>query len=58
MRIRLELATDRSGEDRGVVESVFQTEEEVRAELETLFSDPREVEKWLRHMPLRQTTSA
>ena len=55
--IRLELATDRSGEDRGVVESVLQTEEEARAELETLFSDPREVEKWLRHMPLRQTES-
>jgi catechol 2,3-dioxygenase-like lactoylglutathione lyase family enzyme len=50
----LELATDRSGEDRGVVESVLQTEEEARAELETLFSDPREVEKWLRHMPLKQ----
>jgi len=56
--IRLELATDRSGEDRGVVESVLQTEEEARAELETLFSDPREVEKWLRHMPLVQATPA
>lgn len=52
--IRLELATDRSGERRTVVESVAQTEEEARAELETLFSDPREVEKWLRQMPLRR----
>src|SRR5260221_2989142 len=52
--IRLELATDRSGEDPGAVQSVLQTEEEVRAELETLFSDPYEVEKWLRHMPLTQ----
>jgi hypothetical protein len=47
---RLELATDRSGAKRGVVESVAQTEEEARAELRTLFSDPREVEKWLAHM--------
>jgi catechol 2,3-dioxygenase-like lactoylglutathione lyase family enzyme len=51
---RLELATDRSGEDRGVIESVLQTEEEARAELETLFSDPKEVEKWLAHMPLKR----
>ncbi len=56
--IRLELATDRSGEVRSVVESVLQSEEEVRAELETLFSDPREVEKWLRHMPLKQALPA
>jgi catechol 2,3-dioxygenase-like lactoylglutathione lyase family enzyme len=56
--IRLELATDRSGEDRGVVESVLQTGEEARAELETLFSDPREVEKWLRHMPLKAPVTA
>lgn len=56
--IRLELATDRSGEDRSVVESVLQSEEEVRAELETLFSDPKEVEKWLRHMPLKDAVTA
>jgi catechol 2,3-dioxygenase-like lactoylglutathione lyase family enzyme len=56
--IRLELATDRSGEDRGVVESVLQSEAEARAELATLFSDPAEVEKWLRHMPLRETAPA
>ena len=50
--IRLELATDRSGVKRSVVESVLQTEQEARAELETLYSDPKEVEKWLAHMPL------
>jgi len=52
--IRLELATDRSGSQRSVIESVRQTEAEARAELETLFSDPGEVEKWLRHMPLKK----
>jgi catechol 2,3-dioxygenase-like lactoylglutathione lyase family enzyme len=52
---RLELATDRSGTYRGrVVESVLQTEEEARAELETLFSDPAEIEHWLARMPLRK----
>jgi catechol 2,3-dioxygenase-like lactoylglutathione lyase family enzyme len=51
---RLELATDRSGEKRGVVESVLQTEEEACAELETLFSDPAEVERWLARMPLKK----
>ena len=54
--IRLEFATDRSGIEQGVVESVLQTEAEARAELETLFSDPREVEKWLHHMPLKKET--
>jgi hypothetical protein len=29
---------------------VRQTEEEARAELATLFSDPGEVEKWVRHI--------
>ena len=52
--IRLEFATDRSGGEHGVVESVLQTEEEARAELQTLFSDPKEVQKWLRHMPLKK----
>jgi catechol 2,3-dioxygenase-like lactoylglutathione lyase family enzyme len=52
--IRLEFATDRSGGNRSVVESVMQTEEEARSELETLFSDPKEVDKWLRQMPLRR----
>ena len=51
---RLELATDRSGRKWSVVESVLQSEEEARAELQTLFSDPAEVEKWLQHMPLRK----
>ena len=51
---RLEFATDRSGTSRSVVESVLQTEEEARAELETLFSDPQEVEKWLSRMPLKK----
>jgi catechol 2,3-dioxygenase-like lactoylglutathione lyase family enzyme len=55
--IRLELATDRSGENRGVVESLLQTEEEARAELQTLFSDPAEVEKWLAHMPLKKESA-
>ena len=52
--IRLELATDRSGVAQGVIDSVLQTEEEARAELATLFSDPQEVEKWLQQMPLRK----
>jgi len=52
--IRLELATDRSGTSRSVVESVLQTEEEARAELATLFADPAEVERWLAQMPLRK----
>src|SRR5207244_8286621 len=52
--IRLEFATDRRGVKQGVVESVLQTEDEARAELETLFSDPAEVQKWLERMPLRK----
>jgi len=56
--IRLEFATDRSGAGRGVIESVRQTEAEARTELETLFSDPKEVEKWLRHMPLKEEAHA
>jgi catechol 2,3-dioxygenase-like lactoylglutathione lyase family enzyme len=56
--IRLEFATDRSGAGRSVIESVRQTEAEARAELETLFSDPKEVEKWLRHMPLKEEAHA
>jgi len=39
------------------VESVLQTETEARAELETLFSDPAEVRKWLAQMPLRKETA-
>jgi len=52
--IRLELATSLAPSGAGVVESVLQDEAEVRAELETLFDDPGEVERWLRHMPLRE----
>ena len=55
--IRLEIATDRSGEDRSVVESVLQTEEEARAELATLFAEPAEVERWLAHMPLKKESA-
>jgi len=55
---RLEFATDRSGVQQGVVESVLQTEDEARAELETLFDDPATVEKWLRQMPLKQEEAA
>lgn len=52
--IRLEFATSRAPSSEGVVESSLQTEEEARAELETLFSDPKEVEKWLARMPLKK----
>jgi hypothetical protein len=51
--IRLELATDRSGISQGLVESVLQNEEEARAELETLFPDRKDVDKWLAEMPLK-----
>jgi len=51
--IRLEFATRRASSTEGVVESSLQTEQEARAELETLFSDPKEVDKWLAQMPLK-----
>lgn len=50
--IRLELATDRSGASRSVLESVLQTEDEARAELSTLFADKAHVDAWLAKMPL------
>ena len=50
--IRLEFATSRAPADLGAVNSVLQTEEEARAELNTLFADPAEVNKWVRQMPL------
>jgi catechol 2,3-dioxygenase-like lactoylglutathione lyase family enzyme len=56
--IRLELATSRTPTKVDVVESVLQTEEEARAELETLFTDPAEVDKWLAQMPLKRDTVA
>ena len=51
--IRLELATSLADERLTIVESVLQTEEEARAELETLFDDPKAVEAWLNKMPLK-----
>ena len=50
--IRLELATSLAGADVSNVESVLQTEEEAREELETLFDDPKDIERWLKEMPL------
>ena len=50
--IRLELATDRSGTNRSVLESVLQTEEEARQELSTLFPNKADVDAWLAKMPL------
>jgi catechol 2,3-dioxygenase-like lactoylglutathione lyase family enzyme len=50
--IRLELATSIADANLSVIESGCQTEAEARAELETLFDDPAEVEKWLKAMPL------
>jgi catechol 2,3-dioxygenase-like lactoylglutathione lyase family enzyme len=51
--IRLEVSTREPGFDPSVVESARQTEASARAELETLFDDPAEVEKWLSRMPLK-----
>ena len=51
--IRLELATSLADERLTIVESVLQTEEEARAELETLFDDPQVVDAWLGKMPLK-----
>lgn len=52
--IRLEFATSRAPGGQSVVESVLQNADEARAELQSLFSDPKEVEKWLAAMPLRK----
>ncbi|MBK1782423.1 VOC family protein [Advenella sp. WQ 585] len=51
--IRLELATTRLSTPGGIVESVYQSEEEARKELETLFDDPETVDYWLSQMPLK-----
>ena len=56
--IRLEIATSRTETPMSNVEAVLQSEEEARTELETLFSDPAEVDKWLRHMPLKELAAA
>ena len=50
--IRLELATSIADAGLSVIESGRQTGAEARAELETLFEDPAEIEKWLARMPL------
>jgi catechol 2,3-dioxygenase-like lactoylglutathione lyase family enzyme len=52
--IRLELATSLAPPGTSNVESVLQDEDEARAELQTLFDDPRDVERWLDHMPLKE----
>jgi catechol 2,3-dioxygenase-like lactoylglutathione lyase family enzyme len=52
--IRLELATSLAPPGTSVVESVLQDETEARRELATLFDDPATVERWLRHMPLKE----
>ena len=51
--VRLELATSLADERLTIVESVLQTEEEARAELGTLFDEPKVVEAWLAKMPLK-----
>jgi hypothetical protein len=56
--IRLELATSQMPANDGIVNSVLQTEDEARQELETLFSDPAIVQSWLDRMPLRVPESA
>lgn len=53
--IRLELATSRAPMELGVVPSVLQPEHEIRAELNTLFDDPRTVDEWVAKMPLKAT---
>jgi hypothetical protein len=52
--IRLELATSLADESLGVIESVLQTDDEARDELQTLFDDPQVVERWLEKMPLKK----
>lgn len=56
--IRLEIATSKAPAELGVVPSVLQTEEEIRAELATLFDDPKVVDAWLAKMPVKRTESA
>ncbi|MSQ73646.1 MAG: VOC family protein [Betaproteobacteria bacterium] len=50
--IRLEIATSRAPAELGVVPSVLQTEDEIRAELNTLFDDPEVVDAWVAKMPV------
>jgi catechol 2,3-dioxygenase-like lactoylglutathione lyase family enzyme len=51
--IRLEITTDLRQEDYDVITSVYQTEEEIRAELSTLYDTEEEIEAVLRGMPLK-----
>jgi catechol 2,3-dioxygenase-like lactoylglutathione lyase family enzyme len=51
--IRLELATSLDDSTSSVVGSVLQTEAEARSELETLFTDPEVLDRWLGSMPLK-----
>lgn len=55
--IRLEIATSREPLTGNLVESAYQTEEEARAELQTLFDDPAVVQFWLDRMPLKTPTA-
>lgn len=52
--IRLELCTTTDPENLQIVTSVLQSEEDARAELETLFSRREDVDAWLARMPLKQ----
>jgi catechol 2,3-dioxygenase-like lactoylglutathione lyase family enzyme len=52
--IRLEIATSLAPAELGVVQSALQTEEEARAELATLFDDPKVVDAWLAKMPIKR----
>ena len=56
--IRLEIATNKLPVDDGVVPSVLQTEAEIRAELETLFDDPKVVNAWIAKMPVKREEAA
>jgi catechol 2,3-dioxygenase-like lactoylglutathione lyase family enzyme len=50
--IRLELATSLADQSLSVLQSVLQSEDEIRAELATLFDDPAVIEGWLNKMPV------
>jgi catechol 2,3-dioxygenase-like lactoylglutathione lyase family enzyme len=56
--IRLEIATSKAPAELGVVPSVLQTEGEARAELASLFDDPKVVDAWLAKMPLKREAAA
>lgn len=53
--IRLEFTTDIDQDDYDKVASVYQTEAEIRHELETLFNTPEALQRILEGMPLRPT---